>query len=102
MPALKLFHDYLPHRKQNTRVNNSHNEWLAIVFGLPQSSVLGPILFNIFFSRFDFVYSDIDITNFPDNNTLYRSAKNVGDVETLEQASVSLFRGCQNNLFVKK
>ena len=52
LPALRLIHDYLSHRKQRTRVNNSYSEWLAVMLGLPQGSILGPLLFKIFFSRF--------------------------------------------------
>lgn len=47
-PALILIYDYFSNRKQKTRVNNLYCEWLAIIFGVPQRSVLGPILFNIF------------------------------------------------------
>ena len=35
LPALRLIHDYLSHRKQRTRVNNSYSEWLAVMFGVP-------------------------------------------------------------------
>ena len=60
---------------------------------------MGPLLFNIFLADLFFIHSDIDIENFADDNTPYISAKNVEDViESLEQASVSLFRWFQNNL----
>ena len=47
-PALRLIHDYLSHRKQRTRVNNSYSEWHTVLFGLPQGSILRPLLFKIF------------------------------------------------------
>ena len=99
LPALRLIHDYLSHRKQRTRVNNSYSEWLAVIFVVPQGSILGPLLFNIFLADLFLIHSDIDIANFADDNTPYLSAKNVEDViESLERASVSLFRWFENNL----
>ena len=89
LPALRLIHDYLSHRKQRTRVNNSYSEWLAVMFGAPPG-------LDLFLIR-----SDIDNANFADDNTPYLSAKNVEDViESLERASVSLFRWFENHLDV--
>ena len=45
------------------------------------------------------IHNDIDIANFADDNTPYLSAENVEDViESIERASVSLFRWFENNL----
>ena len=43
LPALKLMHGYLSHRKQRTKVNHAYSSWEEILFGVPQSSNLGPI-----------------------------------------------------------
>ena len=84
VPALRLIHDYRSRRKQRTRVNNSYSKWLAVMFGIPQGSILGPLLLNNFLADLLLIYSDIDIANFADDNTAYISAKNVDVIESLE------------------
>ena len=99
LPALRLIHDYLSHRKQRTRVNNSYSEWLAVMFGISKGSILGPFLFNIFLADLFLIHSDNDITSFADDNTPYPSAKNIENViEPLERTSVSLIRWFENKL----
>ena len=63
LPALKLVHDYLSDRKQKTRANNLYSIWFEILFGVPQVSILGPLLFNIFLADLFFVLNKIDIAN---------------------------------------
>ena len=69
------------------------------MFGVPQGSILGPFVFNMFLADLFLMHSDTDIVNFADDDTSYLSAKNVQDViESQEQTSVSLFRWFENNL----
>ena len=50
LTALKLVHNYLSNRKQRAKVNSTYSSLLAIIFRVPQRSILGPLLFNIFFN----------------------------------------------------
>ena len=45
IPSLKLLHSYLTKRKQRVKLNGT---WSEIIFGVPQGSILRPLLFNIF------------------------------------------------------
>ena len=48
-PSLKLIHSYLMERYQRVKINNSFSEYHLIKYYAPQGSLLGPILFNIFY-----------------------------------------------------
>ena len=49
LPALKLIHSYLQNRKQRTKINSTYRSWEEILFRIPQGSILGTLLFNIFY-----------------------------------------------------
>ena len=50
LPSLKLLNCYLRKRTQRVKINNFCSSWADILFGVPQGSILGSILFNIFLS----------------------------------------------------
>ena len=72
LPALKLIHDYLSNRKQRTKIYLSHTSWLETIFGVAQCSILGPLLFDIFFIDLLLIIEDFDdIASYADGSKPY-------------------------------
>ena len=46
--ALEVLLSYLQNRRQRVKINTTFSSWTQLLQGVPQGSVLGPILFNIY------------------------------------------------------
>ena len=60
---LMLLLSYLSNRWQRTRINTSFSSWTELLQGVPQGSVLGPLLSNIYLNEL-FFFLDCNVCNF--------------------------------------
>ena len=101
--TLLYIYSYLENRKQCVKINNINSSFQTIKSGVPQGSIVGPILFNIFFNNFFFFLCNVSVHNFANDNTLPSFARNVKNlVSILESESgfgINWFR--DNSMIVK-
>ena len=73
--ALNWFKDYLKNRKQRVVLPGVMSNWVTVKAGVPQGSILGPLLFLLFIND---IVSDIasNIRLFADDTTLYMIVEN--------------------------
>ena len=68
--SLKFIYSYLKGRCQRVKINTNYSSWKDVLTGVPQGSVLGPLLFNIFLNDIFYFVNEKDICNYADDNTL--------------------------------
>ena len=96
--SLKLIQSYLSKRKQRVKINATYTSWSEILFVVPQGSILGPLLFNIFLCDMFYFLEGFDIANYADDSTPYCAGKSAESVvNNLEQLSTILFKWLNNN-----
>ena len=76
------FKDYLSNRTQAVKINKTISKKQVVEYGVPQGSVLGPILFNMFINDLKNIFQETTLVQFADDAQFLHSDK-VESVESL-------------------
>ena len=75
-------------RQQRLLIDGTSSDWLPIKCGIPQGSLLGPILFSLYVNDLPSVLEAVSVNMYADDTAIYTGGMNQEDV------------GCQMNWFM--
>ena len=88
--ALDWFRSYLAQRRQYVSCGGKSSNILAVEYGVPQGSVLGPLLFIIYSNDLPMCLGSCKTILFADDTTLYITGRNIRDMSTKMNADLSV------------
>ena len=77
--ALRLLKNYLSDRDQYVQLGNTKSQLHGISRGIPQGSVMGPLLFNIVINDLNAATKQIDLIMYADDTTLISTLETFGN-----------------------
>jgi hypothetical protein len=85
-PLLALFTSYLEHRTQQVKIDSTVSNIVRLASGVPQGSVLGPILFVLYINDMGDMFDDsVKSKYFADDAKLYSEIKSSADLENFQE-----------------
>ena len=96
--ALTFLLSYLSGRTQCVKNNNTFSLFKFILSGVPQGSILGPIIFNVFINDLYMLLNSNNLFNFADDNTISAFSETVeGRINILQTETEKSLDWMENN-----
>ena len=80
MDTLVFTYSYLKRKKQNVKLNDIESLLKLLVSGVPQGSILGLILINLFINDLFLFIKKTNLANFVDDNTIFAASKDMASL----------------------
>ena len=85
----KWFESYLSNRKQYTVYNNTSSSHKRITYGVPQGSILGPILFLIFINDLPRCSRELEFLLYADDTNIFLRSRDINYLQTVANRALA-------------
>ena len=75
--ALSFMRSYLKNKRQRVQINNKFSSLKEVIVGVPQGSIDGPLLFNLFLNDLFLFICFSTLINYIDDNNLFASGNDI-------------------------
>ena len=75
--ASTFLYSYLKRRKQSVKINYTESFFQILLPGVPQGSILEPVIFNLFINDLFYSINETELVNFAYDNTIYTCSKDL-------------------------
>jgi hypothetical protein len=102
--CLQWFKSYLSDRKQCVKVSNTKSDFSIMKYGVPQGSILGPLLFIVYVNDLSLAVPDVNVNMYADDSNFDTVQKTIAECERVLQENVfEISEWCtQNKLIINE
>jgi hypothetical protein len=87
LKSCNMIGSYLTQRRQRVKLGNIQSDWVSPTKGVPQGSILGPMLFNIFVNDMFYFIESSSLYCYADDTQIAAISNNLNDVISTLQDS---------------
>lgn len=95
--ALELLRSYLTNRKQFVKIMDELSEIVEIIFGVPQGSCLGPLLFVLLLYDLKFIETSSSIIKYADDVAMVLVCDQISDIPSAVNRDIDLIKSYYTN-----